>query len=137
MVLQRARRPRLSAWGKAKEVWRDLDVVGLVTLTLGCGLFLLPFTLAANGQKGWRDRESLPSVSETIADIPAAEIWAFIASGVVTLAFFGYYEFRWSPLPVLPPRLLKNRTIVAGSALGFFHFLSQYCYESFFTSFLQ
>lgn len=66
-----------------------------------------------------------------------AEIWAFIVSGVVALAFFGYYELKWSPIPVLPPRLLKNRTIVAGSALGFFHFLSQYCYESFFTSFLQ
>ena len=42
-----------------------------------------------------------------------------------------------SPQPVLPPRLLKNRTILAGSALGFFHFLSQYLYTSFFTSFLQ
>lgn len=63
VVLQRARRPRLSAWGKAKEVWRDLDVVGLVALTLGCGLFLLPFTLAAGGLKGWHDRElgSFPS----------------------------------------------------------------------------
>lgn len=60
-----------------------------------------------------------------------------ILSGVVTLAFFGYYELKWSPIPVLPPRLLKNRTILAGSALGFFHFLSQFCYESFFTSFLQ
>lgn len=67
----------------------------------------------------------------------AAEIWAFILAGVCTLAFFCYYEFQWSPIPVLPPRLLKNRTILAGSALGFFHFLSQFCYESFFTSFLQ
>ncbi|ORY89658.1 major facilitator superfamily domain-containing protein [Leucosporidium creatinivorum] len=121
VVLDRARRPRLTAWGKAKEVWRDLDVVGLFALTVGCGLFLLPFTLAAHGQRGWED----------------PEIWAFILAGVCTLAFFGYYEFQWSPIPVLPPRLLKNRTILAGSALGFFHFLSQFCYESFFTSFLQ
>lgn len=58
VVLERARRPRLTAWGKAKEVWRDLDIVGLCALTVGCGLFLLPFTLAAHGQRGWEDRES-------------------------------------------------------------------------------
>ncbi|POY70292.1 hypothetical protein BMF94_6704, partial [Rhodotorula taiwanensis] len=40
-------------------------------------------------------------------------------------------------VPLIPPRLLKNRTILAGSAIGFFHFCSQFCYESFFTSFLQ
>lgn len=59
VIMARARRPRLTAWGKAKEVWRDLDVVGLFALTVGCGLFLLPFTLAANGQKGWKDRKSI------------------------------------------------------------------------------
>lgn len=59
IVIARASRPRLSAWGKVKEVWSDLDVVGLTTLTIGCGLFLLPFTLAANAQKHWADREYL------------------------------------------------------------------------------
>lgn len=77
---------------------------------------------------------------EDIADVSfggIAEIWALVMGGVASLTFFGYYEFQWSPLPLLPPRLLRNRTILCGSALGFFHFVSQYCYEAFFTSFLQ
>lgn len=60
-----------------------------------------------------------------------------MAIGLSSLGFFAYYEFQWSPLPLLPPRILKNRTIMCGSLLGFFHFLSQFVYESFFTSFLQ
>jgi hypothetical protein len=59
-----------------------------------------------------------------------------ILSGAAILVFFGYYE-RHAAVPLIPPRLLKNRTILSGSAIGFFHFCSQFCYESFFTSFLQ
>jgi len=60
-----------------------------------------------------------------------------ILFGLALLVFFAYYETHISSIPLLPPRLLKNKTIVGGSALGFFHFCSQFCYESFFTSFLQ
>ena len=66
-----------------------------------------------------------------------ASIWGLILFGLALLVFFAYYETHISSIPLLPPRLLKNKTIVGGSALGFFHFCSQFCYESFFTSFLQ
>lgn len=60
-----------------------------------------------------------------------------ILFGLATLVFFWKYESDIAKQPLLPPRLLGNRTILCGSALGFFHFASQFCYESFFTSFLQ
>ncbi|GAA5863975.1 hypothetical protein JCM1840_000654 [Sporobolomyces johnsonii] len=119
--LNKRKRWRMSGWMKAAELWHDLDVVGLVTLTVGCGAFLLPFTLAAKTPDSWG----------------SPLIWSLILSGLALLVFFGYYETHWSTIPLLPPRLLRNRTIVGGSALGFFHFCSQFCYESFFTSFLQ
>ncbi|KAM0789647.1 hypothetical protein ACM66B_000449 [Microbotryomycetes sp. NB124-2] len=118
---ERARRARLTVKGKVLECWRELDIIGLLCLTIGCGLFLLPFTIATHTKKSWAD----------------PEVWILIVLGMVVLFFFGVYELRLASVPVLPPRLLKNKTIVAGSALGFFHFLSQFSYESFFTSFLQ
>ncbi|GAA5949173.1 hypothetical protein JCM3765_003319 [Sporobolomyces pararoseus] len=119
--LSKRKRWRMSIWDKAAELWKDLDVVGLIALTIGCGAFLLPFTLAMKTNHSWAS----PS------------IWGLILFGLALLVFFAYYETHISSIPLLPPRLLKNRTIVGGSALGFFHFCSQFCYESFFTSFLQ
>ncbi|GAA5912263.1 uncharacterized protein JCM6883_003299 [Sporobolomyces salmoneus] len=119
--LSKRKRWRMSIWDKAAELWKDLDVVGLVALTVGCGAFLLPFTLAMKTNHSWAS----PS------------IWGLILFGLALLVFFAYYETHISSIPLLPPRLLRNRTIVCGSTLGFFHFCSQFCYESFFTSFLQ
>ncbi|KAK4054078.1 hypothetical protein OIV83_001103 [Microbotryomycetes sp. JL201] len=118
---ERARRARLTTKGKVLECWRELDIIGLACLTIGCGLFLLPFTIATHTKKSWAD----------------PEVWILIVLGMAVLFCFGLYELRIASVPVLPPRLLRNQTIVAGSALGFFHFLSQFSYESFFTSFLQ
>ncbi|SCV69923.1 BQ2448_1317 [Microbotryum intermedium] len=117
----RRKRRVSSAWGKVTEVWKNLDVVGLTTLTLGCTLFLLPLTLAAQRPESWND----------------PKIWLLVAFGFLTLGFFCFYEFHIASIPLLPPRLLGNTTIVAGSVLGFFHFTSQFLYESFFTSYLQ
>ncbi|GAA6002891.1 uncharacterized protein JCM10292_001359 [Rhodotorula paludigena] len=119
--LEKRQRWNATPWSKAKEIWEDLDVVGLIALTLGCILFLLPFTLATKTPESWAD----------------PWIWLSILVGAGILVFFGYYETRIAAVPLLPPRLLRNRTLVGGSLMGLFHFVSQYCYESFFTSFLQ
>lgn len=56
--LSKRKRWRMSIWDKAAELWKDLDVVGLVALTVGCGAFLLPFTLAMKTDHSWASRES-------------------------------------------------------------------------------
>ncbi|GAA6040600.1 hypothetical protein JCM8097_008062 [Rhodosporidiobolus ruineniae] len=119
--LNKRKRWNKSTWDKTMELWKDLDMVGLVAFTVGCILFLLPFTLATKRPESWAD----------------PLIWLLILLGAAILVFFGFYEARLATVPLLPPRLMRNRTIVAGSLMGFFHFCSQYCYESFFTSFLQ
>ena len=43
----------------ATEARNELDLLGIFYLMVGCTLFLLPLSLAANSAKAWRDRESL------------------------------------------------------------------------------
>ncbi|GAA5867400.1 hypothetical protein JCM8547_003334 [Rhodosporidiobolus lusitaniae] len=119
--LNKRKRWNKTGWDKTRELWKDMDMVGLASLTVGAAMFLLPFTLATKRPESWED----------------PLIWLLILSGAAILVFFGWYESRVAVIPLLPPRLLRNRTIVGGSLMGFFHFCSQYCYESFFTSFLQ
>jgi len=61
--LSKRKRWRMSIWDKAAELWKDLDVVGLVALTVGCGAFLLPFTLAMKTNHSWASREFLTCLS--------------------------------------------------------------------------
>lgn len=106
---------------KLRRVWDELDVVGLTAMTTGCLLLLLPLTLAARK----------PTKLEEI------DTWVMMIVGFVVLVGFGFYEWSFAPVPMLPPRLFMNRTILAGAVLGFFHFASCFAYSSFFTSFLQ
>lgn len=144
--MTKRKRWNMTTWSKTVELWKDLDVLGLVALTVGCILFLLPFTLATKRPESWGDCAFLTfrpprTHSQERSHVltrkrRAAFIWMLILSGAAILVFFGYHE-RHAAVPLIPPRLLKNRTILSGSAIGFFHFCSQFCYESFFTSFLQ
>jgi hypothetical protein len=59
--LNKRKRWNKSGWDKTKELWRDMDMLGLASLTVGCTLFLLPFTLAAKTPESWASRASLPS----------------------------------------------------------------------------
>ncbi|KAH8917445.1 MFS general substrate transporter [Atractiella rhizophila] len=103
-----------------KNVWRELDGFGMLLLTLGCSFILFPLSVGAEWKKGWGDYR----------------LYLFLFFGFLTLALFARVEQR-SKYPILPPRLAKNTTIVAGCCLGFWHFASQFIYETYFTSFLQ
>ncbi|GAA5988535.1 hypothetical protein JCM11641_003307 [Rhodosporidiobolus odoratus] len=131
--LSKRKRWNKSTFEKATELWKELDMVGLASFALGTGMFLLPFTL---GEKRWSDHGGYANAI-SLGMVYAVRIWLLVLSGFLILIFFGWYESRVASIPLLPPRLLKNRTIVSGSLMGFFHFVSQYCYESFFASFLQ
>lgn len=56
--MTKRKRWNMSTWSKAVELWKDLDVLGLVALTVGCILFLLPFTLATKRPESWGDGAS-------------------------------------------------------------------------------
>ncbi|PGH13235.1 siderophore iron transporter mirC [Helicocarpus griseus UAMH5409] len=96
-----------------KKTWYDLDVFGLLLLSAGVALILIPLTLAANAKGSWKN----------------GSIIAMIVVGCVCLVVFPFWETskRLAPHPLLGLHLLKQRTALAGCALAFFYFMAFYC----------
>lgn len=87
----------------------------------GLTVFLLPFTLADSAPNGWK----------------TGYIIAMIVVGFVSLATFGVYETFVARAPFLNVNLLANRTVVGACLLCMTYQISYYCWNSYFTSFLQ
>lgn len=92
----------------AKNIWFELDIGGLLLLSAGFSLLLIPCTLAQRAKGGWNNGSMI----------------AMVVVGVVCLVAFPCWEAssRLAPQPFMPPRLFKNRTVVAGCAIAFFYF---------------
>ena len=103
----------------AVEAKGELDLLGILYLMLGCTLFLLPISLAAD--RGWSD--------------PLYPILAVM--GLAILGLLGYHEAYIAVYPLIPTRLINQRTVTSGCCLGACHFFTQFAYESYFPSFLQ
>ncbi|KAF2101030.1 putative siderophore-dependent iron transporter [Rhizodiscina lignyota] len=95
-----------------RQLWFDLDFFGLLLLSAGISLILLPLTLAATAKGGW----SNPSMI------------AMIVIGCVCMAVFPFWERsrRLAPRPFFPRELFKERTVVVGVAIAFFYFMAFY-----------
>lgn len=94
--------------GGTKSLWHELDIMGLLLLSAGVSLLLIPLTLASKAKQGWHN----------------ASIIAMIVIGFVSLAIFPFWETnsKLAPQPFLPFRLFTNRTVLAGCAIAFFYF---------------
>lgn len=88
--------------------WYDLDVFGLLLLSASLTLILIPLTLAANVENGWKNDS----------------IVAMLVVGLVCIVALPFWETskRLAPRPLLSLHLLKQRTAVAGCTLAFFYF---------------
>lgn len=60
-----------------------------------------------------------------------------MVAGLACLGLLGYHETYVAAHPLIPTRLLRNKTVMSGCLLGAFHFFCQFAYESYFPSFLQ
>ncbi len=60
-----------------------------------------------------------------------------IVVGFVVLVLFGLYESFIARAPFLDVNLLANRTVIGACLLDFTYQISYYCWNSYFTSFLQ
>jgi predicted MFS family arabinose efflux permease len=87
----------------------------------GLTVFLLPFTLADTAPQGWS----------------TGYIIAMIVVGFVTLVAFGLYEIMLARSPFLNVQLLANRTVIGACLLDLTYQISYYCWDSYYTSFLQ
>lgn len=91
-----------------KNVWYEIDVMGLLLLSAAISLNLTPLTLAAKAKSGWHN----------------ASIIAMLIIGCVCLVVFPIRESsrKLAPHLFISLRLFTNRTVFAGCATGFFYF---------------
>lgn len=94
--------------GGAKNLWHELDVMGLLLLSAAASLILIPISLAPKANHQWHNGSMI----------------AMVVIGCICLVIFIFWEInsRLAPQPFLSFRLLTNRTVLAGCAIGFFYF---------------
>lgn len=84
-------------------------------------LFMLPFTLQAYAPQQWK----------------TPYIIAMIVLGILLFPTFGLYEKYLAPVPFLPWKYLKEPTIVGSCLLYGVMFLSVFCWNAMYNSYLQ
>ncbi|RFU25912.1 hypothetical protein B7463_g10421, partial [Scytalidium lignicola] len=99
----------------------EFDALGVFLFAAGLTIFLLPFTLADTAPHGWR----------------SGYIIAMIVVGFVVLVLFGLHEAFLAKAPFLTLSILANRTVIGICLLDITYQISYYCWNSYFTSFLQ
>ncbi|RWA14690.1 hypothetical protein EKO27_g473 [Xylaria grammica] len=96
-------------------------VVGMLLTIFGFGLLLLPFTLRSYAPNGWS----------------TGYIIAMIVLGVVLLAAFILWERYLAPVQYFPFKFLKDRTILGACGIYGFIFISVFCWDAYYQSYLQ
>ncbi|KIV84982.1 hypothetical protein PV11_00727 [Exophiala sideris] len=79
-----------------------IDLGGMVLLSGGCAMLLLPIALAGNTPDHWR----------------TPWIAALIAVGVIFLIALIFYESRVAARPIIPPHFIKNISLVIAFVVG-------------------
>ncbi|KAF4835124.1 Siderophore iron transporter mirB [Colletotrichum tropicale] len=99
----------------------EFDVLGVVLFACGLVTFLLPFSLASTAPDGWS----------------SGYIIAMIVTGFVVLGLFLLNELFLAPVPFLKFKFFADRTVMGACVLDITYQVAYYCWNSYFTSFLQ
>ncbi|TGJ83099.1 hypothetical protein E0Z10_g5657 [Xylaria hypoxylon] len=110
-----------TAWQSVKYYFVELDVVGMLLTVFGFVLLLLPFSLTRYAPHGW-------STGYIIA--------MFVLGGVLLTAFV-IWEKYFAPVQFFPFKYLKDRTILSACGLNGIMFLSIFCWDAYYGSYLQ
>ncbi|KAK9434383.1 major facilitator superfamily domain-containing protein [Lipomyces doorenjongii] len=110
-----------------------IDILGILLLSAGCALVLIPLTLSSTLPMHWHDPR-IPSM---------------LAVGTVVLIIFVYWEIRVGAAPdanshdhphrkpLLSLRVLKNRTVRCGCIAIFFYDMAYNIFQPYFFSYLM
>ena len=115
------RESQRTAWQSFFYYCREFDAVGLILLSGGVALFLLPFNLYTIQARGWR----------------SPLIICLLVFGVAFLTLFAIWERFFAPVTFIPYLLHLDRTVFGACLLSATLFISYSCWNSYFTSFLQ
>ncbi|KAL2315904.1 Siderophore-iron transporter Str1 [Schizosaccharomyces pombe] len=103
------------------ELFKKLDIIGLILMTAGLALVLLSISLASYDTGKWSD----------------AKFIVMIIIGGLCLIAFVLYEIFVASFPALPFRLMREPTIGACCAMSFLFYITFYCWDNYYYSFLQ
>ena len=110
-----------TAWQSFLYYCREFDAVGLILLSGGVALFVLPFNLYTLQAKQWH----------------SALIICLLVFGIVLLILFALWERFLAPVTFMPYPLLLDRTVFGACMLSATLFMSYSCWAPYFGSFLQ
>jgi hypothetical protein len=96
-----------------KEMFFELDIIGLILVTAGFALVLLPITLAGYQSAKWRD----------------AKIIVMLVIGVCCLVAACIWEYKFASFPLLRWSLIKDRTIICALGVAFVFWVTFYCWD--------
>ncbi|KAJ4857436.1 major facilitator superfamily domain-containing protein [Trichoderma breve] len=100
---------------------REFDIVGLLVLSGGLAMFLLPFNIYSYQSDGWK----------------SPLIIGLLVGGFVALIVFAIWERFFAAVTFIPYSLLTDRTVIGANILASSVFVSFYIWDSYFLSFLQ
>ncbi|ODA78026.1 hypothetical protein RJ55_06629 [Drechmeria coniospora] len=110
-----------TAWEATKYYFIEFDVIGMMLTIAGFSLVLLPLQIAKMAPNGWK----------------SGYIIAMLVLGVLCLVGFGVWEKWFAKVPYLPFKYLRDRTILGACLLEFFLFISIFCWDTYYGSYLQ
>ncbi|ANB13923.1 Sit1p [Sugiyamaella lignohabitans] len=93
---------RLGFWGFMKHLFWQLDVVGIILLIAVFALILVPFTIAGGVEEEWKK----------------AKIIAPLVIGFCCIPVFAVWEFKYAPIPLVPMKHLRNRTVYSAVCIA-------------------
>jgi MFS family permease len=80
------------------ECWQQFDAMGNFLVVSGSSLFAIGLTWGGSSKFAW----------------DSASVLAPLCIGGATLVLFILYEYRWSQCPMVPVKLMLNRTTLSG-----------------------
>lgn len=121
-LIQPRLRNKERAWYQSIQYYFiQFDIAGILILTAALSCLLLPFSLAPYAPKVWA----------------TGYIIAMLVLGVVLFPAFYVYEAYVAPVQFLPFKYLKQGTIIGSALLYGIMFLSTFCWNSYYYSYLQ
>ncbi|PWN51464.1 MFS general substrate transporter [Violaceomyces palustris] len=103
-----------------REFAIQIDLFGLLLLGFAWSLIFLPFTLAKNAKGGYDN----PSMI------------AMLCVGFVLLIGFGIWEKFFARVPMMPKRILTNRTFQMAVTIDIFYFMSGTLRSTYYSSYV-
>ncbi|KAF4471932.1 Siderophore iron transporter mirB [Fusarium albosuccineum] len=108
-------------WQSLAYYCREFDAVGLLLLSAGLALFLLPFHIYSMQDQQWR----------------SPLIICLLVFGITLIIAFAAWEKFFASITFIPYDLLLDRTVLGACVLAATLFVSFFCWNSYFNSFLQ